>query len=50
MELRFVVPNMEKDIRELGVCRRKYYGTAENQRAYGCHYQKLQPVFRCAES
>lgn len=22
----------------------------ENQRAYGCHYQKLQPVFRCAES
>ena len=39
-----------KDIRKLGVCRRKHYGTAENQRAYGCHYQKLQPVFRCAES
>ena len=26
-----------KDIWKLGVCRRKYYGTAENQRAYGCH-------------
>ncbi len=50
MELRFVVPNMEKTFGNLKIAGENTTERQKNERAYGCHYQKLEPVFRCAES